>query len=81
MRQFFMDMITGKDNLTVDLFRILSALSVLVALGLECYSVLIPGHPFDLQAYGVGVGAVLLSAGGALKLKADTEPEPEVPPK
>ena len=81
MRAALRQMMTGKDNLTVDLFRILAAASVLVALVLECISVLLPEHPFDIQAYGMGIGAVLLAAGGALNLKAKTEPDPEDKPK
>jgi len=67
-------MMTGKDNLTVDLFRVLAAMSVLVGLLLACIAVLWPKHPFDIQAFGAGVG-MLLGAGLAIRAKASTEPD------
>lgn len=80
MKQFFTQIVTGRDNFTVDALKLLAILAVLVGLVLECAAVFLklPGQPFDLQAYGIGLGALLLSAGGALKLKADTEPSDSV---
>lgn len=75
----FRQMLTGKDNVTVDAFRVLAVLSVLVGMALEVASTFwaLKGHPFDLQAFGIGIGGLLLAAGGALKLKESTEPTGE----
>jgi protein-S-isoprenylcysteine O-methyltransferase Ste14 len=76
MKQAIRQMLTGRDNLTVDAFRVLAIVAVIVGLVLECAVVFfkLAGQTFSLQEYGIGFGALLLAAGGALKLKADTEP-------
>ena len=75
MKRALTQMLTGRDNITVDAFRVLAVLAVLVGIGLEVFVVIWrAGEGFDLQAYGFGIGGLLLAAGGALKLKADTEP-------
>ena len=47
------------------------------ALGLQIYVVVWKGQPFDLQAFGIGMGALCASVGAALNLKAKTEPGSE----
>ena len=64
-----LEAITGEDNQTIEPAYLWWALSVLVGLGLEVYSV-VAGKPFDLQAYGVGVGALLVGAGLGKKVGA-----------
>lgn len=72
MPEFLRQMLTEANNSTYSLVRVLAALAVLVALVLEVYAVVSAKH-FDLQAYGIGMGAVFASFGAALKLGADTE--------
>lgn len=74
------DVLTGIDGSTYDAVRVLAVLSIVVGLGLAIYVVVWKGQPFDMQAYGLGLGAVFLSVGGALKLKADTEPPKDQKP-
>lgn len=59
------DLVTGDDGLALEPAYALSALVVVVGLGLEVYSVLF-GKTFDIQAYGVGCAAML----GGLGLSA-----------
>jgi hypothetical protein len=66
-------LLTGRDNLTYDLGRVLWAVSFLVGLGVVVYSVAAQ-KPFDLTNYGLGVSALLVAGGAALKLKESTEP-------
>ncbi len=73
VKQFIKDCLTGIDGESFDIGRVLWALAFLVGMGLEIYAV-IEGRSFDLQAFGFGVGALLLAGGGALKLKSNTEP-------
>lgn len=68
----FASMFTEVDNRTHDLFKYLSCLTVLVALGLTCYEVISNGTAFDIQAFGIGMGAVLAGAGAALLMKKDS---------
>jgi len=66
--------LTGADNQTYDIGRVLWALAFLVGLSLVVASFL-TGRAFDLQQYGIGVGALLTGGGVSLALKAKTEPK------
>lgn len=80
MRQAINDLLTGDDNLTLDIFRVLACASILVALVLQCITVAFPDRRFDIQAYGIGLGSILLAVGGALRLKdgpTSAPPEPK----
>jgi hypothetical protein len=68
------DMLTGKDNETHDFMRWLGMLGGLTALGLQIYAVVSKGQPFDMQAFGIGLGALVAGVGAALGMKKDTEP-------
>lgn len=71
--KFLKDLLTGIDGESFDIGRVLWALAFLVGLGLAVYCTVM-GKPFDLQQYGIGVGALLLAGGGSLRLKSSTEP-------
>lgn len=65
--------ITGRDNVTLDVVRMLLAFTGPVFLGLEVYSVVWLRQPVNF--YGM---SALLGAGGiSLGVKGHTEPEPE----
>jgi hypothetical protein len=74
MKNLLMNLVTGKDNRTHDLVRWLGLVGALQALALQAYAVVWQGQPFDLQAYGIGLGALIVTVGAALGLKKDTEP-------
>lgn len=76
IKTFLQHILTGRDNLTYDLGRVLWALAFLVGIGLAIYSV-ITQKPFDLTNYGLGVSGLLIAGGAALKLKESTEPHHE----
>jgi hypothetical protein len=79
MKRAFTQAFTGRDNFTVDAFRVLAVVAVVIGMGLEVFVVIWrAGQGFDLQAYGIGIGGLLLAAGGALKLKESTEPTDSV---
>ena len=63
----FIQAITGEDNKTLEPAYLWWAVSILVGLVLEVYAVVL-GKTFDLQAYGIGVGALLAGAGFGKKL-------------
>lgn len=71
--KFVKDCLTGIDGQSYDLGRALWVLAFLVGIGLEIASVWTRRY-FDLQAYGLGVGALLVAGGAALNLKSKTEP-------
>lgn len=73
MKHVLIQLLSGADNITLEMFRMLACASVLIALGLEVYAVVFV-KVFDLQAYGIGLGSVLLASGGALRLKEGPPP-------
>lgn len=76
--KFLNDTLTGIDGESYDIGRVLWALAFLIGLGLEIYCV-VTKTPFDLQQFGVGVGALLLAGGYSLRLKSSTEPGEKKP--
>jgi len=72
MNAMFKDLLTESDGVTYDLVRWLAVVSILVGLGLSVFSVVVKGQAFSLQDFGIGIGAVFLSVGAALKLKEPT---------
>ena len=75
-KSFLTQIGTGKDNKTHDAFRWMAVLSIMVGLGLTVFVVGWRSKEFDIQSFGIGIGAVLAAAGAALKLKESTEPDP-----
>jgi hypothetical protein len=69
-------LLTGADNQTHDFMRWIGLGGALTALALQTYVVVVKGQPFDLQAFGIGLGALCASVGAAMKLKETTEPKP-----
>jgi hypothetical protein len=69
------DIVTGIDGETHDIARWIAAAASLEGLGLVAYDVIWQHAHFDLQTFGIGLGAVLVSLGAALRLKQDTEPK------
>ena len=63
-------LLTESDNVTHDLYRYLAVASVVSGLALPVYAVL-KGQLFDMQAFGVGTGALLAGVGVALGLKKE----------
>jgi len=64
---------TGKDNQTLDIGRILWAVSVLSFLGMGFFAIY-KGQVTDFIAFGTGCAAVLAAGGAALGFKSKTEP-------
>lgn len=75
MNSILQQLLTGKDGVTHDVFRWLCVMVVIVALCLEVYVVAVnKSQPFDVQAFGIGMGAVFAAVAAGLKLKESTEP-------
>lgn len=72
--KFLKDCLTGLDNETYDVARILWACGVIVYLGLAISDVCVT-HRFPYAEFGTGFGIVLGSGGFAVWLKRDTEPK------
>ncbi len=76
MRDFIRHILTGEDNETHDIGRVMAVLSVLVGLGLQIFVVVWRNQPFDLVSFGGGAAALFTGVGALLWMKKDTEPKP-----
>lgn len=74
MRDFLQNLLTGRDNLTYDLGRVLWAIAFVAGVTADITAYMI-GKEFNLTDFGLGVGALLTAGGLALKLKENTEPK------
>jgi hypothetical protein len=73
MKKIFHQLFSGKDNLTLDLGRILWAM---MAIAYMTVTFVRSDGPFDYAVWATGAGIILAGGGGALALKAHTEPTP-----
>jgi hypothetical protein len=76
--KFVTDLLTGKDNLTFDAARVVGVIGAFAYISFWCVQVwhMRRFEPADADAYGKGLGMVLLAMAGAVMLKKSTEPEP-----
>jgi hypothetical protein len=75
MLNFFRLALTGPDNQTWDIARVLWALGVFSYLGMAVWSVVGLHNPPDLMAFGGGFGVVLAAGGAGVAVKSHTEPK------
>lgn len=74
MRKILKDMFTGKDNQTYSALRIGWFIMLIHALALSSYDVYVLKAHFDMQSFGIMVGAIVAAGGIALGQAAKTEP-------
>jgi len=76
--KFLSDILTGKDNLTYDAARVVGVLGALSYIVFWCIQVGVTRRfgPTDADAYGRGLGVVMLAMAGACAIKRTTEPDP-----
>lgn len=73
MRRFLKDLLTAdRESRVYDLIRVGTAASLVVGLSLTVYTVY-RGDPFDLTAFGTGIGLILAAGGGAMWARKDRE--------
>ena len=71
--KFLNDIITGVDNKSVDLGRVSWILCVLAIIALQCVYTYLTKN-FDVLNFGTALAATSGAHGGAIALKAGTEP-------
>jgi hypothetical protein len=79
--KFIKDILTGIDNATYDIAKVVCVPAFFTFFGLEIYQVLEKGIVFDMQQFGIAFGLMISALGAALKLKETSEPKPPEPPK
>lgn len=63
------ELVTDDSNIVLEPAYVWGAISFIVGLGLQIYAV-VKGSSFDIQAYGIGVGALLAGTGIGKKFGA-----------
>lgn len=71
LRDVVRQLLTESDNVTHDLYRYLAIGSILTGLGLQIYAIGWRGQTFDMQTFGIGIGALFAGVGVALGLKKE----------
>jgi len=71
------DLLTeDKANSTWEPLRIAFAIAFLTAVGLQIFDVVVNGKEFDVQAFGIGIGGLILTTGGGLWASSNQKDEP-----
>jgi hypothetical protein len=73
---FIKQLITGVDNRTVDVARVLWVVGVIAFLGLTGFQVYKTGA-FDMVNYAMAYSGLLAGGAAGVKIKASTEPRPD----
>lgn len=74
MSRFWQTLVTGRDNRSTDIGRVLFAIAILSAILLETFAVVWRGVAFDIVQFGGAVASLLLAGGASLAVKGHTEP-------
>jgi hypothetical protein len=72
--KFIRDILTGADNETYAISRIIVLSGAIAFIGLAIYDVVIQGHRFDAQNYGIGFGGAMTGLCAGLSFGAKAEP-------
>ena len=73
LKKFFKDILTGKDNSTYDMGRVLWVQGAISYCAIAFVAVYRDQH-WDPIAFGTGFAAILAAGGAAMKFKETTEP-------
>ena len=65
------DLLTEADNATFDMSKVLACFAILSGLYYQGVDVLIANQHFDMQNFGMGIGALFAGVGVALGLKKE----------
>jgi hypothetical protein len=71
MKEWLRQLFTHSDNKTHDIARYLAALSSVHFLFLAGFDVIVHGHPFDMQGFGIGIGATFTGLGAWMGFRGE----------
>jgi len=75
MLSWLRKLLTGRDNQTPDVVRVLGVLMGIQFMVNAGWDLVVHTHHFDPNAYGLGAAALLAAIGAALGLKRKDEPD------
>lgn len=65
-----------KADQVLDPLRVAFLMAFCIGMVLQIYDVIALGHAFDIQAFGIGVGGLIVTTGGALWASSQQKDEP-----
>jgi hypothetical protein len=65
-----------KADEVLDPLRVAFLIAFAVGMALQIYTVIAQGQPFDIQAFGIGMGSLLATTGAALWASSQQKDEP-----
>lgn len=68
-------MMSGRDNVSIDVGRVLFAAAIAAVIGLETFAVVWRAQSFDPVQFGGAIASLLIAGGASLAVKGHTEPE------
>lgn len=71
--KLFKNILTGPDDSTYDLVRVLTFVSATVGIGLQVFVVGWRNASFDFTAFGTGTGLLIAAGAGGMWARKDTE--------
>lgn len=71
LKEAFLHIVTENNNKTHCLIRWTALVGTVQGLGLQFWHVVGQNAPFDFQAFGIGLGALIATVGAALGMKKD----------
>ena len=77
MGQFFRTLLTGKDNQSFDIARVLWGGCVVVLCAMEGHAMVYLHQAFDPVEFAKGAAMVLAAGGVGVAVKSHTEPDPQ----
>jgi hypothetical protein len=75
--KWFTDILTGPDNETHEPANYIAIIGSIAGLAMQIHSYFIRHITFDLQAFGVGLGAIVATLGAAQRLRGDVRDRDE----
>ena len=74
MNDFIKKLMSTADNQDPEIAHWLALIAVVAGIGLSVYDVVALKHAWNLQQYGIGMGALFAGVGAWLKLKENSNP-------
>jgi hypothetical protein len=75
MRGFFRMILTGRDNETYEIARVLLFIGFFSLILFAAIDVFVSAHPFDALNYSMGLTGLLFGGSGGIAIKEHSEPK------